>query len=31
MANEIEHKLLVKGEFKNLASKETRIVQGYLS
>lgn len=31
MANEIERKFLVRGEFKNLASKETRIVQGYLS
>jgi len=31
MANEIERKFLVKGEFKNLASKETRIVQGYVS
>lgn len=31
MANEIERKFLVKGDFKNLASKETRIVQGYLS
>ncbi len=31
MANEIERKFLVKGEFKNLAGKETRIVQGYLS
>lgn len=31
MANEIERKFLVKGEFKNFASKETRIVQGYLS
>jgi adenylate cyclase len=31
MANEIERKFLVKGEFKNLTSKETRIVQGYLS
>ena len=31
MANEIERKFLVKGEFKNIASKETRIVQGYLS
>ena len=31
MANEIERKFLVKGEFKNLASKEIRIVQGYLS
>jgi adenylate cyclase len=31
MSKEIERKFLVKGEFKNLASKETRIVQGYLS
>jgi adenylate cyclase len=31
MANEIERKFLVSGEFKNLVSKETRIVQGYLS
>ncbi|NUN09046.1 MAG: CYTH domain-containing protein [Ignavibacteriaceae bacterium] len=31
MANEIERKFLVKGEYKNLASKSTRIVQGYLS
>ena len=31
MANEIERKFLVKGEFKNLATKSTRIVQGYLS
>lgn len=31
MANEIERKFLVEGEFKNLAGKETRIVQGYLS
>ncbi len=31
MANEIERKFLVKGEFKNLVNKETRIVQGYLS
>lgn len=31
MANEVERKFLIKGEFKNLASKETRIVQGYLS
>lgn len=31
MANEIERKFLVKGEFKKFASKETRIVQGYLS
>jgi adenylate cyclase len=28
---EIERKFLVKGEFKNLAVKSTRIVQGYLS
>lgn len=31
MAQEIERKFLVKGEFKNLANKETRITQGYLS
>lgn len=31
MANEIERKFLVKGKFKNLVIKETRIVQGYLS
>lgn len=31
MANEIERKFLVTGEFKNLAVKQTRIVQGYLS
>lgn len=31
MANEIERKFLVAGEFKKYASKETRIVQGYLS
>jgi adenylate cyclase len=31
MANEIERKFLVKGSFKNLAIRETRIVQGYLS
>ncbi len=31
MANEIERKFLVTGEFKSLASKQTRIVQGYLS
>lgn len=31
MANEIERKFLVTGEFKNQAVKETRIVQGYLS
>ena len=31
MAQEIERKFLVKGEFKTLAKKETRITQGYLS
>jgi len=31
MAKEIERKFLVKGGFKNQATKETRIVQGYLS
>ncbi|TVQ93529.1 MAG: CYTH domain-containing protein [Bacteroidetes bacterium] len=31
MAQEIERKFLVKGEFKNLATKQTRITQGYLS
>ena len=31
MAQEIERKFLVKGEFKNSAKKETRIIQGYLS
>jgi adenylate cyclase len=31
MAKEIERKFLVKGEFKHQVSKETRIVQGYLS
>ena len=31
MANEIERKFFFFFEFKNLASKETRIVQGYLS
>ena len=31
MGKEIERKFLVKGEFKSLASKHTRIVQGYLS
>lgn len=31
MANEIERKFLVKGNFKDQASKQTRIVQGYLS
>ncbi len=31
MANEIERKFLVKGDFKPFISKQTRIVQGYLS
>lgn len=31
MANEIERKFLVKGEFKKFSHKATRIVQGYLS
>jgi len=31
MAQEIERKFLVKGEFKKLAAKQTRITQGYLS
>lgn len=31
MAQEIERKFLVKGEFKQDAFKETRITQGYLS
>jgi adenylate cyclase len=31
MAQEIERKFLVNGEFKTLASKQTRITQGYLS
>lgn len=31
MAQEIEHKFLVKGNFKALAIKSTRITQGYLS
>ncbi len=31
MAQEIERKFLVKGEYKSLAIKSTRIVQGYLS
>ena len=31
MAQEIERKFLVKGEFKSLASKATCITQGYLS
>lgn len=30
MGKEIERKFLVKGEYKNLAHKETRITQGYL-
>jgi adenylate cyclase len=31
MAQEIERKFLVRGEFKALAMKQTRITQGYLS
>ena len=31
MGNEIERKFLVKGDFKPLVSKQTRIIQGYLS
>ena len=31
MAQEIEKKFKVQGEFKSLATKETRITQGYLS
>jgi len=31
MGNEIERKFLVIGDFKNQATKETRIIQGYLS
>lgn len=31
MAQEIERKFLVTGEFKNQANKKTRITQGYLS
>ena len=31
MAQEIERKFLVKGDFKSLVVKETRITQGYLS
>lgn len=31
MAQEIERKFLVKGDFKKLATKSTRITQGYLS
>ena len=31
MGNEIERKFLVKGDFKPFISKQTRIVQGYLS
>lgn len=31
MAQEIERKFLVTGEFKSLATRQTRIVQGYLN
>lgn len=31
MAQEIERKFLVKGDFKSMATKATRITQGYLS
>jgi adenylate cyclase len=31
MAQEIERKFLVRGDFKSMAVKETRITQGYLS
>ncbi|MBW6459222.1 MAG: CYTH domain-containing protein [Bacteroidales bacterium] len=31
MAQEIERKFLVKGEFKSFAQQQTRIIQGYLS
>ena len=31
MANEIERKFLVNGEFRHFSTAETRIVQGYLS
>ncbi len=31
MAQEIERKFLVKGDFKSLSDKQTRITQGYLS
>ena len=31
MAQEIERKFLVKGDYKDLVTKETRITQGYLS
>ena len=31
MANEIERKFLVTGEFRQISTVETRIVQGYLS
>ena len=31
MAQEIERKFLVKGDYKGLVTKETRITQGYLS
>ncbi len=31
MANEIERKFLVSGDYKQFATKKTRIIQGYLS
>ncbi len=31
MANEIERKFLVKGDYKSSVSKQTRIIQGYIS
>lgn len=31
MANEIERKFLVKGDYKRFVTRETRIIQGYLS
>ena len=31
MAQEIERKFLVTGDFKSQAAKQTRIIQGYLS
>ena len=31
MAQEIERKFLVNGDFKSVATKATRITQGYLS
>lgn len=31
MAKEIERKFLVKGDFKSLITKQTKIIQGYLS